>query len=159
MKARLESLVDVDPARAVREARALSSDASVRGVLLTGLKAAILVDAGSCDGDRAAVDEGVVLFRRLVKENPERADMHYNLGNGLVALADQEGYKDFDWYLTTAETRREARTCLRRAASLDDGRNVSSVALTNLGYQVDYHSLIIGKYSFTWLGCRTSFRA
>lgn len=133
LQTRLGSLVDNDPAKAVREARALSSDIPVGGVLLTALKAGILVDAGSCLGDKAAVAEGIGLFKRLVEECPEDASMHYNLGNGLVALADQEAYKDVDWYLITADTRREARACLGRAVSLDHERNVSSVALTNFG--------------------------
>ncbi len=133
LSVKLKSLVDEDPAKAVAEAHALSSDTPVGGVLFTALKAGILVDAGACTGDKPAVTEGVHLFRRLLSHDPEQANLHYNLGNGLIALADEEPYAGFDWYLTTAETRRKARTHFQRAVSLDHRREISSVALTNLG--------------------------
>jgi len=133
LRARLESLINENPGKAVDEARSLSSDTPAGGVLLTGLKASFLVDAGSRCRDKPAVAEGVDLFRRLLDSDPKDANLHYNLGNGLVALAEQEPYTGFDWYLTTADLRREARSCFQRAVSLDDARDVSSVSLTNLG--------------------------
>jgi hypothetical protein len=65
--ARLHALVDRDPAQAVKEARALPSDTPVNGVLFTDLKAAILVDAGSCARDKKAIEDGIALFRGLLR--------------------------------------------------------------------------------------------
>jgi len=133
LRARLESLIDKDPAKAVEGARAISSAAVMDGVLLAGLKAGVLVDAGLCVGDKGAVAEGVDLLKGLLKEHPERADLHFNIGNGLAALADQEPYIGFDWYLTTGGVRRKARSHFQGAVSLDGAETVSSVAFTNLG--------------------------
>ena len=90
LRARLESLIDTVPGKAVEEARSLAVGGVIGGVRLAGLKAAILVDAGSCAGDKQAVAEGVELFRRLLQKHGECAELHYNIANGLVALADQE---------------------------------------------------------------------
>lgn len=53
--------------------------------------------------DAKAIEEGLALFESLLRINPEDAVSHYNLGNGLIAFADQQPYKSFDWYLITAE--------------------------------------------------------
>jgi hypothetical protein len=81
--ARLHALMDQDPAQAVTEARALSSDAPVGAVLFTGLKAGVLVDAGSAANDKQAIEDGIALFRGLLAKHPEEGGAHYNLGNGL----------------------------------------------------------------------------
>ena len=132
-QARLQSLVDEDPVKALKEARALSSDKPVGGVLFTGLKAGILIDAGSCAKDKQAIEDGIALFKGLVTASPKQADFHYNLGNGLVALADLEPYTGYDWYLITAATRREGRSNFQQAISSDNNHRIVSVALTNLG--------------------------
>ena len=132
-RARLQSLVDEDPLKALKEARALSSDTPVGGVLYTSLKAGILIDAGSCAKDKQAIEDGIAFFNTLVTVNPKQADFHYNLGNGLVALADLEPYTGYDWYLTTAATRREGRSQFQQAISSDNNHPIVSVALTNLG--------------------------
>jgi len=133
LRARLESLIDSNPTQAVEEARSLPPNAVVDGVPLAGLKAAILVDAGSCAGDTDSVAEGVELFRDLLKADPGNPHLHYNIANGLVALADQEPYMGFDWYLRTGEMRREAREHFQTAACLEKGEGVASVAFTNMG--------------------------
>jgi tetratricopeptide (TPR) repeat protein len=66
-------------------------------------------------------------------KNPKQAGFQYNLGNGFVALAEQEPYSGYDWYLTTAATRRKARSHFQQAISSDRDQSIASVALTNLG--------------------------
>ncbi len=56
-QARLQSLVDADPIKAIKEERALSSETPVGGVLFTSLKASILIDAGSRDKDKQAIQD------------------------------------------------------------------------------------------------------
>ena len=131
--ARLHTLIDVDPAGAIEEARSIPSDVPVKGLLYTGLKAGILIDAGACIKDKSAIEEGVALFRKLLNDSSNKAAFHYNLGNGLSALADQESFKDNSWYLDTATTRREARSHLQAAISSEDNEDVLSTAFTNLG--------------------------
>jgi tetratricopeptide (TPR) repeat protein len=133
MAARLHALIDADPVAAIEEARRLSSDIPVEGVLYIGLKASILVDAGASAGDKQAIEDGTALFRTLIATDPKQASYYYNLGNGLLALADQEPYTGFDWYLITAETRQEARSSLQQATFSDNNLDILSVAFTNLG--------------------------
>ena len=108
-RARLQSLLDEDPAQAIREARALPLDKPVRGVLFTSLKASILVDGGSYAKDEQAIQDGIVLFRELLKKAPKRADFQYNLANGLVALADQVPY--IGYHCCPARSRTESTDC------------------------------------------------
>jgi len=131
--ARLHSLLDEDPEEAIKQARALSSDTPVGGVLFTSLKAGILIDAGSYAKDKQAIEDGISLFKALLTTHPEEASYYYNLGNGLVALADQEPFTGYDWYLVTAGPRREARSYFQQAVTSEDAHHIQSVALTNLG--------------------------
>lgn len=130
---RLYSLMDIDPVRAIEEARSLPSDSPVKGVLYTSLKAAVLIDAGSSAKDKQAIEEGIALFRRLLSKSPKDASLHYNLGNGLAALADQYPSTTNTWYLDTANIRSEARGHLQQAISARDNAPVRSTAFTNLG--------------------------
>jgi len=130
---RLGSLLDEDPAKAVEEARRLPVRSSAGQILYTSLKASTLIDAGSATGNRKAIEEGIALFESFRETDPEDAGSHYNLGNGLVALADLQPYQGFDWYLTTAEARRKARWLFQHAASRDTEGRILSRALTNLG--------------------------
>ena len=130
---RLQSLIDTDPARAVVEARSIPSEAKIEGVLLSGLKAGILVDAGSCINNKEVINEGLELFKGMLQKHPGRPELHYNIGNGLIALADQEPYTNIQWYLTTSAARTEARNHFQAAASLKGSESVASTALTNLG--------------------------
>jgi tetratricopeptide (TPR) repeat protein len=132
-RARLHSLVDDDPAKAIEEARALPSDKALGGIYFTSLKAGILVDAGSHAKNKRAIEEGVALFEKLLARSPKEASHHYNLGNGLMALADQEPYTGNTWYLKTADTRRRARSHFQKAISSRDNAAVFSTAFTNLG--------------------------
>jgi tetratricopeptide (TPR) repeat protein len=130
---RLHALIDTDPAKAIEEARAIPYDVPIKGVLYTGMKAGTLVDGGACIKDKSAIEEGVALFRKLLKNNPDKPEIHYNLGNGLIALADQQPFKGNTWYLDTAAIRREARGHLQTAISSPDSADVLSTAFTNLG--------------------------
>jgi tetratricopeptide (TPR) repeat protein len=132
-RARLQSLLDDDPETAVREARALPGDTPAGGILFTGLKASILVDAGSYAKDKQAIQDGIALFRQLLAKTPKQAEFPHNLANGLIALADQEPFTGHDWYPATAATRREARSHFQQAISSDNNQSILSVALTNLG--------------------------
>lgn len=129
LRAKLTSLLDENPAKAICQARELHLK-SPEGI---ALKAAILVDAGSLAGDKPAVEEGVELFKGLLNKYPGQAEGHYNLGNGLVALASLTPFTNLDWYLATADMRRDARKHYRRALSLQRRGELSSVVLTNLG--------------------------
>jgi hypothetical protein len=70
--ARLHMLINQNPGQAIKEARAMSSDAQRGGLLLTGLKAGVLVDTGSCANDKQATEEGLALFRALSAKRPGR---------------------------------------------------------------------------------------
>jgi len=131
--AKLHALMDQDPEQAIRQARALSSDVAVDGVLFTGLKAGVLVDAGTGASDRQAIEEGIALFRTLSAARPDEGHLHYNLGNGLAALADQEKYTGLGWYLSTAALRHEARNEFHRAVSSPNPGDTVAMAFTNLG--------------------------
>ncbi len=133
LQVRLKILIDQNPAQAIAEARALASGTPESPQLFVGLKAAILIDAGACLKDIAAISEGVSLFRGLLEPTAPHASLHYNLANGLVALADANGFADVEWYLTTAEIRRQARSEFVRAISLSDDFSTSTTAFTNLG--------------------------
>jgi len=129
----LGSLLDEDPDKAIEEARLLPAHSSAGRILYAGLKGSTLIDAGSATGNRKAIEEGIALFESLRETDPEDAGSHYNLGNGLVAIADLQPYQGFDWYLTTAEARRKARWLFQHAASCDTKGRILSRALTNLG--------------------------
>jgi tetratricopeptide (TPR) repeat protein len=133
LRQRLQSLIDTDPARAVLEARSIPLGAKIEGVLLSGLKAGVLIDAASCINNKEAIIEGLEIFRGMLQKYPDRADLHYNVGNGLIALSDQEPYKDIQWYLTTSTTRIHARKNFKTALSLKGSETIASTALTNLG--------------------------
>ena len=130
---RLQSLMDENPAKAIEEARLLPSDTPVGGILYTSLKASVLIDAGSSARNKQAIEEGIDIFRRLVAESPKQASFHYNLANGLMALADQQPYAGSAWYLDTASLRSEGRSHLEKAISSKDNAPILSTALANLG--------------------------
>jgi tetratricopeptide (TPR) repeat protein len=134
--ARLEtyfhSLIDQDPVRATSEVRALP-DMPVDGVNLTILKASVLIDGGCCADDPQSISDGIEMLRKMLAADPDNAVLHYNLGNGLVGLADHVRYSDAEWYLATAEERRSGRNEFHLAVVLDGKNAVTSIALTNLG--------------------------
>lgn len=88
------SLVDVDPALAVQQAREINLDRRDR-VDWMSLRAATLVNAGASLKRQDAIDEGVELYRELHDLYPT-ADVTYNLANGLVEAANC-GSADSEW--------------------------------------------------------------
>lgn len=130
---RLQSLMDDNPVKAIEEARSLPSEVPVKGLHYASLKAGVLIDAGPSAGDKHAIEEGIDLFRRLLFEFPNEAGLHYNLANGLMALADQQPYAGSAWYLDTASIRSEGRSHLQKAISSEDNAPVLSTAFANLG--------------------------
>ncbi len=132
LRERLTKLTDDCPNTAIQEARALPERTGGGRVMLVGLKAAILVDAGAGAKDANAIAEGAEHFRRLLKRDPGNSIHLYNLGNALVALADADPYDSADWYLRTAQIRREARAHLQRAIERDSEGRVRSTAHTNI---------------------------
>ena len=130
---RLQSLLDGNPEKAIEEARSLPSETPVKGLFYTSLKAGVLIDAGSLVKDKQAIEEGIALFRKLLANSPKETSFHYNLGNGLAALADQEACTGNAWYLATAAIRSEARSHLQKAISLGNKATALSTAFANLG--------------------------
>jgi tetratricopeptide (TPR) repeat protein len=133
LHAHLKSLLDIHPAKAIEEARALPVNATVAGVAVTGLRAGILIDAGACVKNKAAIEEGIGLLRQLLQAHPKQADLLYNLANGITALAEQEPRNGTKWFLATAPVRREARACFETAISSDRKSHIAPLALTNIG--------------------------
>src|SRR5215469_2259853 len=131
-RARLQALVDDDPVKAIDEAHTLTTDKPIGGIFYTSLKASVLVDAGSHTKNSQAIEEGVALFKKLLVKSPNEASHHYNLGNGLAALADLKPCAGSGWYLNTAEIRRQARHHFEKASSSKNNASVVSTALTNL---------------------------
>lgn len=131
--ARLQTLVDDNPNQAITEARELPSDEPIGGVQYTSLRACILVDAGSQEKNKSAIEEGIALFKKLLAQSPGEASFHYNLGNGLMALADLDASTDSQWYLHTKDMRRQARCHFHKAISSDQHSAVRSTAFANLG--------------------------
>ena len=132
-RTRLTSFLNKDPAKALAEARVLPAGPSTKSKLFTNLKATIFIEAGACLGDKKAVEDGIAIFEDLLTTRPDDAVSRYNLGNGLIALADLQPYAGFDWYLQTAVIRQKARWQFQQAASSDKQGHVSSQAWTNLG--------------------------
>lgn len=132
LQTRFKTLLDEDPTQAVAEARDLPSGTSDNPKLFMCLKASILIDGGACLKDKAAISEAISLFQDLLVSQSSNAHLHYNLANGLLALADADASSDVTWYLTTAEVRKQARSELERAILLDDS-SISARSFTNLG--------------------------
>ena len=77
-----------------------------------GLRAAVLIDGGALTKQQDAIQEGVKLFRELHILFP-KADVTYNLANGLVASTGAPP-RNSDWLNhqeLTREIRAEARQC------------------------------------------------
>lgn len=136
LAAYLNTLMDSDPAEAVRQAREIDLDTPERFNLM-GLRAAILVDGGALARQRDAIEEGLALFRELYGLFPT-AGITYNLANGLVAAAGNPP-RDTSWLdhqERTREYRAEARRCFWKVAQdLDADSSLRTQARTNLANQ------------------------
>ncbi|WYX24899.1 LA2681 family HEPN domain-containing protein [Achromobacter xylosoxidans] len=134
--AHLNSLLDRDPAEAVRQAREINLDTPERPNLMV-LRAATLVDGGVLTQQQDAIEEGLALFRELHVSFPT-ADVAYNLANGLVAAVGDPP-RDSTW-LDHQENTREHRAEARRhfwsaARDLDAKSALRTQAWTNLANQ------------------------
>lgn len=129
----LIAMIDTEPTKAIEKAHMIDHGALSENVYTESLKAGVLIEAGSRVGKKETVKEGVERFRKLIEKNPRKSELHYNLANGLRALADLVPYTDFDWYLKTNDICREAKSFYRRAVSFDKPTSVCSLASTNLG--------------------------
>ena len=129
----LSSLVNSAPAKAIARARA--SAILARSSLTDGqiLKSGILIDAGCRIRNEPAISEGCDILRRLTAQAPDDHNLSYNLANGLVAKADVSLVKRPDWYLSTADLRREARSLFHKAAIASQSDDLKARAITNLG--------------------------
>lgn len=133
LHAELIRLRDSNPAAAVCKALAIPDGQRRGAVRLDSLKAIILVDAGLAIRDSAAVSKGVELLRDLAKRKPAETHFLYNLGNGLIGLADLVPNLDASWYLATAAKRQEARKLFQRSVAVRAKDGPTSVAFANLG--------------------------
>ncbi len=129
---RFRVLVDSDPEDALTAARQQPIDDVLGPVLTNLIRAGVLIDAGALLADRIALEEGVAMVRSVVVDNP-RSDALYNLGNGLLALAElPEETSSPTWFLDTARLRKEARAVFTEASTADQP-DIRTRALTNLG--------------------------
>lgn len=105
----LHRMVDTDPTEAVGRARSLKAAEYLPQSEVDAIKGAIFIDAGNVLQDAKIISEGVDLIRTLLKVQPDRMDIIYNLANGLSALAQITKLPIGQWYLKTSGYRREAR--------------------------------------------------
>ena len=125
---KLRAQLDKDPARAIEGARKLlDGDADLRS-----LAAGVLIDGGAAAGDKAAIEDGIEIFRELVETYPKIPAMRYNLANGVSALGDLEQFVDVNWYLSTSHSRREGRSLFASVAHSDCDDDLRAQSATNL---------------------------
>lgn len=129
------SLMDIDPAAAVVEAKALPADD--RNWRL--LRASVLCDAGMRAKDASAVEDAIAIFSELRADVPDKGSLTYNLANAVVSRAQLDETKGPDWFLRTAGERRRARALYGEAAVSPQGQDpqLASQAMTNLGNALD----------------------
>jgi hypothetical protein len=132
--AEFRSLIDRDASQAIVEARRMAPDDVLDADLTDSHRAGILIDAGARVQDKAAIDEGIAILRRLISRE-ERPDRLYCLGNGLVSLSLLHPFGE-GWYWATAALRREARAAFvaaSNAAAESLERELWGRITTNLG--------------------------
>lgn len=116
LAAHLVTLLDTDPAEAVRQARQIdiSSNNRLNAIFV---RAAVLVDGGAASRQRDAMEEGLLLYRELHKTHPN-AEVEYNIANALVAVVGRPHNAPnwLDHQESTREQRAEARRLYWRVA-------------------------------------------
>ncbi len=151
LSACLFSLIDSDPAEALRQAREIDLDAPGRANLM-GLRAAILVDAGVVTRQQDAIEEGLELFRELHGIFPT-VNVAYNLANGIVAAVGNPP-RDASWLdhqERTRTSRAEARQLYWRVVHDTDAEpSLRTQAWTNLANQFS-NSYRLGEAHDSWL--------
>lgn len=141
--------MDVDPSEAVSEAQSLKPAGELDKSDVDALKGCIFVDGGTRLREAAIVAEGIELLRHLIRENPKRMDLVYNLGNGLSSLAKMK-LSDVQSYLETSDPRREARTCFEIVGSTSTPPKLKGQARTN-------HANLLNQ-SYRWLEAYELYR-
>jgi tetratricopeptide (TPR) repeat protein len=129
----LNALVDSDAFMAITKAMAAETFRGLNETSAQIVKSATLIDAGSRTRNEAAISEGCHILRKLTAQQPNDPNLSYNLANGLIAKADVSTAKKPDWYLLTADQRREARSLFRKAADASPSDELKARAITNLG--------------------------
>lgn len=146
----LDTMLNSNPAEAVKQARAIDLDTFDRFNLM-GLKAAILVDGGALTSQQDAIEEGLAYFRELHSLFPND-HIAYNLANGLVAVIGNPP-RDRSWLdhqEQTSKQRAEARRCYWKVAhNLDADPMLRTQAWTNLANQFS-NSLRLGEAQDAW---------
>lgn len=132
LNSRFQTLIEKDPNLAVNEARQMAVDKVIGPLLTEILMAGVLIDAGAEIQDQEAIKEGIRILRQVAAKKPQENAL-YNLANGLIALTDLQENIGPNWYLETAQLRREARELFIRAAKEGGHVDIRTRALTNLG--------------------------
>lgn len=151
--AHLTTLLNNDPAEAVKQARGIDLDPDTpEHFNLMILRAATLVDGGALTQQKDAIEEGVLLYRYLHSQFPTAA-ITYNLANGLVAAAGRPPVDPtwLDHQEHTRELRAEARRCFWQVAQdVDADSELRTRAWTNLANQFS-NSYRFGEAHDAWL--------
>ncbi|POM13952.1 Uncharacterised protein [Burkholderia cepacia] len=151
--AHLTTLLNNDPAEAVKQAREINIDApEPERFNLMMLRASTLVDGGALTQQKDAIEEGLALFRALHDRFPT-TNIAYNLANGLIAAAGNPP-RDPSW-LDHQEGTREYRAEARRyfwkvAHDRDVDSELRTQAWTNLANQFS-NSYRLGEAHDGWL--------
>lgn len=149
----LKTLLDNDPAEAVKQAREIDLDtAEPERFNLMILRASTLVDGGALTRQQDAIEEGLTLFRELHSRFPT-ADIIYNLANGLVAATGTPPRNPMwlEHQEHTRERRAEARQCFWKVAQAADADPaLRTQAWTNLANQFS-SSYRLGEAHDAWL--------
>jgi tetratricopeptide (TPR) repeat protein len=137
LSARLNALLDSDPADAIKQARQIELDGPGRFNLMI-LRAATLVDGGQLTQQLDAIEEGLLLFRELNSLFPS-ADIAYNVANALAARAGRPPHNAnwLDHQERTRQDRAEARQQFWKAAHDQEAdASLRTQAWTNFGLQL-----------------------
>lgn len=149
----LNTLLNYDPAEAVKQARDINPDVpGPERFNLMILRASALVDGGALTQQQDAIEEGLALFREVHSRFPT-AGITYNLANGLVAAVGTppRGPGWLDHQERTREYRAEARRCFWKVTQdLDADSALSTQAWTNLANQFS-NSYRLGEAHDAWL--------
>lgn len=141
--------LDVDASKAISEARLLTPTGELGQSDVDVLKSCIFIDGGAQLRQPEVVAEGVDLLRDLTRNNPNRIDLTYNLGNGLSALAKTASL-GLQWYSETSDLRREGRACFETVGSSMVPPDLRGQAKTN------HANLLI--QSYRWLEAYELYR-
>jgi len=97
------------------------------------LKSSILIDCGYDLSDKKSVEKGLNIARSLLEAHPNNVQLQYVLANGLHASAKLVHFEDPNWYLSTHNSRSNARRLFSIVSKSDEIKDTSTQASTNLG--------------------------